>query len=185
MNEILEKNTYKTQKVKKMTKQRLKNIALYYLKRFDSSSANLRQVLQRRTKDSIYHNPDLSQEECFGWIEELLLDFERLGYLNDKRYAEFKIKNYLLSGKPEKYIKIKMGQKGISQDLIDDILSEQEYDLEEMALKYAKKKKIGPYRVDKESQKANYQKDLGSFIRAGFDYEIVLSIMGQGIEDDF
>ena len=41
MFENSEKKAVKTKRIRKMTKERLQNIALYYLERFDSSSANL------------------------------------------------------------------------------------------------------------------------------------------------
>ena len=100
----------KQKKLKKISKQRLKNIALYYLKRFDSSVENLRQVLKRRVNDYVFHNPDFNKNEAHSWIEEILADFERLKYLDDFRYAEIKIQSYLNAGKPERYIKIKMQQ---------------------------------------------------------------------------
>ena len=46
----------KVKVLRKITPQRLKNIALYYLKRFESSVANLRSVLQRRVNDYAYQN---------------------------------------------------------------------------------------------------------------------------------
>ena len=60
----------KKKNLKKITKQRLKNIALYYLKRFESSVENLRQVLKRRTNDYSYNNPDFDKNEAYIWIEK-------------------------------------------------------------------------------------------------------------------
>ena len=89
---------------KKITPQRLKNIALYYLKRFDSSVENLRQVLLRRVNDYAYYNKGWDKSEALVWIENLLDDFIRYGYLDDMRYAEIKVKDYLAAGKPLRYI---------------------------------------------------------------------------------
>ena len=82
-------------KKRKMTPVRLKNIALYYLQRFDSSADNLRQVLTRRVRDSARQTPDFDMHRAAEWIEEIITEFERVGYLNDRRYAEFKIAGYL------------------------------------------------------------------------------------------
>ena len=110
--------------LKKITKQRLKNIALYYLKRFESSVDNLRQVLKRRTNDYAYQNPEFNKNEAYAWIEEILADFQKLKYIDDNRYAELKIRNYLNAGKPVRYIKIKLQQKGINENVINNILFE-------------------------------------------------------------
>ena len=162
----------KKKTIKKITKQRLKNIALFYLKRFESSVENLRQVLKRRTNDYAFHNPEFNKNEAYTWIEEILADFEKLKYIDDNRYAELKISSYLSAGKPERYIKTKLQQKGISANTIENILAEQSFNPLEMALKLAKKKKIGPYRKSEAERKTNRQKDLATLIRAGFDYDI-------------
>ena len=174
----------KKKNLKKITKQRLKNIALYYLKRFESSVENLRQVLKRRTNDYAYQNPEFNKNEAYTWIEEILSDFQKLKYLDDNRYADIKIRSYLNAGKPARYIKIKLQQKGISEYLIDDILSEQSFNPFEMALKLAKKKKIGPYRKDEELRKANRQKDLATIVRAGFDYDVACEVINTNIYEE-
>lgn len=164
---------------KKISKQRLKNIALYYLKRFESSVANLRQVLQRRTDEYAYYDKSFDKYEAYKWIEEILSDFERIKYLDDERYAQIKISGYLNAGKPARYIKIKLQQKGIDINLINNILDEQTYNPFEMAMKFAKKKKIGPYRNDEYNRQENRQKDMATLIRAGFDYDIVNEVLAQ------
>jgi len=161
---------------KKITPQRLKNIALYYLKRFDSSVDNLRQVLKRRVNDYAYHNPEWKKDEAYVWIEDLLADFERYGYLDDARYAENKIKNYIAAGKSARYIAGKLKQKGISNIAVEDFLAEQNYDPFEVALHFAQKKRIGPFRAA-ESRDAFKQKDFGVLMRAGFDYDIALQVL--------
>ena len=178
-----------TKKIRKITKNRLKNIALYYMQRFDSSVDNLRQVLKRRVSDYAYANPEFDKNEAHAWIEELLQEFEGYGYLNDERYAESKVRGYLLSGKPEKYIKIKMQQKGVDSGLVDNILDVEEYDVEEMALRHAKKKKLGPFMANLELRKEKRQKDLAAMIRAGFDYETAQKVIDKDVDytsnDDF
>lgn len=161
---------------KKITPQRLKNIALYYLKRFDSSVDNLRQVLRRRVNDYAYHNPEWKKDEAYGWIEDLLADFERYGYLDDVRYAENKIKNYIASGKSARYIAGKLKQKGISNVSVEDFLEEQNYDPFETALHFARKKRIGPFRATDKREDFR-QKDLGALVRAGFDYDTALQVL--------
>lgn len=166
----------KKREPKKITQQRLKNIALYYLKRFDSSVDNLRQVLRRRVNDYAYHHPEWQKQEAYEWIENLLADFERYGYLDDERYAEIKVKNYVASGKSARYISGKLKQKGISELKVAELLETQEYNPFETALHFARKKRIGPFRENE--KRAEYkQKDLGALLRAGFDYETVLEVL--------
>ena len=171
-------------KRKKITFERLKNIALYYLQRFDSSEENLRQVLKKRVWNYAFENPDFDKQSAHEWIEKIILDFSRVGYLNDSRYAEQKILTYLAAGKPERYIRQKLQQKGISDDVVNKILADSEIDEEAAALKFAKKKRIGPFRDDEE-QRMNYrQKDMGTMVRAGFGYDVVQRIIGGDFFDE-
>ncbi len=184
--QVLEDEVKKIQRrpAKKITKLRLKNIGLYYLERFESSVGNLRQVLMRRVNDYAYQNPGYDTSEALGWIEELLADFERYGYLNDNRFAELKIRDYLAAGKSARYIKGKLLQKGISEDETERLLAEQEYNPEELALKLAKKKKIGPFRGDETARKEYRQKDLAVLVRAGFDYAVAQKVLGMVFDDE-
>lgn len=161
---------------KKITPQRLKNIGLYYLKRFESSVENLRAVLRRRVDNYARENPQWDKKEAYQWIENVLTDFEKLHYLDDSRYTEIKVRSYLHAGKPARYIENKLRQKGISSGMISDILNQEEYNPAEMAMAFAKRKKIGPFRPE-ESRREFRQKDMATLVRAGFDYDTVCEIL--------
>lgn len=162
---------------KKITKNRLRNIGLYYLERYESSVDNLRDVLLKRAKKYKIAVPEFNLDEAITWIEDLLADFVRLGYLNDERYAEIKINSYLNAGKPARYIQIKLRQKGISPEIIEKILEQKNFSPLEMAANFAKKKHLGPYCINKEMRLQNRQKDLAKLVRAGFDYDIALQVI--------
>lgn len=166
----------KKRPLRKITKQRLKNIALYYLQRFESSVDNLRRVLQKRVSDYAYQNKDYDRSEALDWIEEILVEFQGYNYLNDNRFAELRIRDYLAAGKSEKYIRGKMAEKGVAESVVAAVLAEQEFDPYENALLLAKKKRIGPFRS--EALRAEFrQKDMAALARAGFDYDVVQRVM--------
>ena len=170
---------------KKITPQRLKNIGLYYLKRFESSVENLRSVLQKRVNQYAKENPEFNKQEAYQWVENVLAEFEKLHYLDDERFTEIKVRHYLAVGKPVRYIQNKLREKGIANAQIDEMLDDFGYNPQEMALKLAKRKKIGPFRPNEEARKLNRQKDMAALIRAGFDYDVVSEIMGMDfIADD-
>ena len=139
-------------RLRKITKDRLKNIALYYLQRFETTTESLRAVLLRRVNDYAFYNPEFDKTPALQWIEEILSDFQRYKYVDDARFAALKIRDYLAVGKSEKYIRLKM------------------------ALKLAKKKHIGPFRQG-EDKADFYQKDLAVLARAGFDYDVAKKVM--------
>lgn len=170
---------------KKITPQSLKNIGLYYLKRFESSVENLRSVLQKRVNQYAKENPEFNKQEAYQWVENVLAEFEKLHYLDDERFTEIKVRHYLAVGKPARYIQNKLREKGIANAQIDEMLDDFGYNPQEMALKLAKRKKIGPFRPNEEARKLNRQKDMAALIRAGFDYDVVSEIMGMDfIADD-
>jgi SOS response regulatory protein OraA/RecX len=70
-----------------------------------------------------------------------------------------------------------MREKGIDDSIAEKILSEQEVNPLEAALKLAQKKKIGIYNPDINQRKERRNKDLGILIRAGFDYDIALKVL--------
>lgn len=171
-----QKSSSRRKMQKKITPQRLKNIGLYYLKRFESSVENLRAVLHRRIDAYARENPEWNKQEAYDWAENVLAEFERLHYLDDRRFAEIKVRNYLNAGKPARYIQNKLRAKGVDEAQINAALAEQEYDPFAMALQLAKRKKIGPYR-DMESRREFRQKDMGTLVRAGFDYDVVCEVL--------
>lgn len=178
----MENNQKNVKVLRKMTKPRLKNIGLYYLKRFESSVANLRNVLRRRVNDYAYHTPEFVKQEAYDWIEELLVDFQRVGYIDDARYSELKIKDYVSAGKSPRYIQGKLREKGIDENLIEKLISEQEYDPYEAAIRLARKKRIGPFSAAEEIRRERRSKDLAILVRAGFDYDVAVKVLESNIE---
>ena len=167
----------KTKNMRKMTKVRIKNIGLYYLKRFESSVANLRGVLRRRINEYGYYNPDFNRQEAYDWVEEVLDGFKQIGYLDDKRYGELKLKSYMVAGKSPRYIQGKLREKGIDEKIIDNLMAEQEFNPFESAMKLARKKRIGPYCLDEKLRQERRAKDLAILVRAGFDYDVAISVI--------
>jgi len=163
-------------KPKKITQERLNNIALYYLERFDSSVSNLRNVLLRRVnKAKLFHN-DMNMEEVSLWIDEVIEKMISFGYVNDDRYAKNQIERLIQKGNSIKAIKSKLYGKGISADLINKYLkiySEEMKDIDLVAaVKYLKKRRFWLYRsIDKREERK--EKDMAALVRNGFSYDIV------------
>ena len=162
---------------KKITKQRLKNIALFYLKRFESSENNLKTVLKRRIDKYAYFDKDFDKYEAYMWVDDLLCELVNLKYVDDERFAEIKIRAYLNAGKSPRYILGKLKEKGISEEIGETLLDEQDFDAFESALKLAKKKKIGPFSCNDDLRRERRSKDLAVLIRAGFDYDVALQVL--------
>ena len=88
---------------KKITEKRLYNIALYYLSRYETTSEKLKGVLQRRVEKARFSGDEVSPfaEE---WIEKVVSDMQKQGYVDDNRFATNSIERWFLSGKSLRYI---------------------------------------------------------------------------------
>lgn len=162
---------------KKITPARLKNIALYYLKRFETTQFGLRTVLKRRVDSYYYYDKDFDRNEAYDWIDSLVNEFVKLKYVDDARFAEFKVRDYLMAGKSPRYILGKMKEKGVDESITLRLIESQEYDPYEAAMKLAKKKKIGPFETDSNKRKERRSKDLAVLVRAGFDYDTAIRVL--------
>lgn len=169
---------------KKITPVRLKNIALYYLKRFESSRANLRNVLRKRIDKYAYFDKTFNRLEAYEQVEALLDDFEEHKYIDDARFAEMKIRGYLAMGKSPRYILGKMREKGIDENLATRILEQQDYDPYEAALRLAKKKHLGAFEADEAKRRERRSKDLACLLRAGFDYDVAMKVLDITLEEE-
>lgn len=179
---MVDEKEKKPKSLRKITKQRLKNIALYYLKRFESSTANLRAVLRKRVDKYAFFVPEFDKEQAYAWVDELVEEMQEKHYVDDERYANFKVKAYINVGKSQRYIQGKMRQKGISETQVDGILEEVEYDALAAAIKFAKKKKLGPFRAE-ENRIEFRNKDMQKMVLAGFGYDVVMEVLSMEGEE--
>lgn len=164
------------------TKTRLRNIALYYLERFESSEENLRSVLRRRIDKYAFFDKEYHPEQAYQWAEEVIDECIKHNFVNDERFADFKINAYLNAGKSKRYIEQKLKQKGVDEHIVSRLFENAEYSELDTALNFARKKKIGCFRQDQEKRLANRQKDLATLVRAGFDYDVAKEVL-DSVED--
>ena len=152
--------------MKKITPQRLKNIALYYLERYEASTQKLREVLRRRLAKAKLEQPIPS--EAPKWIEEVIDEMIHLGYINDKRFTENTVRRLSEAGKSRSFIRTKLKLAGIEEENITEALS----DTDELtnARSFVRKKHLGD----------DFKRDLARLARAGFSYEVAR----EALEDD-
>lgn len=144
--------------MKKITQARLKNIALYYLERYEASTQKLRDVLKRRLAKARLEQP--VSPEATTWIEEVIDEMLRLGYVNDKRFAENTVRRLSGAGKSRSFIRTKLKLAGIEEEEMREALS----DTDELA--------SARLMVQKKHLGHDFKRDLARLARAGFSYEI-------------
>ena len=163
---------------KPITEQRLYNITLFYLERFDASSLKIKQMLERR----IYKEKQKGAfipNDTDKIIQSVIQRMQSLGYINDERYTQNQVRNLAQAGKSKKQILNKLKQSGISDKLILETLTAFEEDNESSDLtraeKWLKKHKKGQFRTKNTSE--FYKKDLAALARAGFSYETAVTAL--------
>jgi regulatory protein len=172
---------------RKATAKSLENAAIYYLERFATSRENLKRVLTRRVDRSVYHH-GTDRDEGLEHIEGVLDKVERLGLIDDRAYAEMRVRSLRRRGASARMIRAQLHQKGVDGDLIDTAIDEQEEEAgtnaeETAAMTLARKRRIGPYRPE-ELRAANREKDLALLARSGFSYDIALKVIDAETTED-
>lgn len=171
---------------RKMNPARLERIALAHLQRFGSSKANLRQVLRRRiTKSCDHHEQDPAEFEAP--LEEVLTNLERLGYLDDRRYGALLVRRARARGTSRRELQAKLRQKGLTYEVVESLLSEEaggEASEFEAAWRYARRRRLGPYRLDPDDRQERRQRDLAALGRRGFGYGTALTVVDADPDDE-
>lgn len=172
---------------RKLTEQRLKNAAWHYLGRYESTEKRLRETLERKVRRHEQRGGEVPAE-ISGWITELVTEAQRLGYIDDARFAERQIELGLQRGDSLKKIGAKLYQKGIAPETIDSLLSAvraEDADADfHAALRFATKKKLGPFALDPTTRTETYKKDMAKMARAGFDFEMARKILDAETPED-
>lgn len=182
---------------KKITPSYLHNSGIYYLERFVASKSHFKTVMARKAKRSCMHHKEQDYDECLKMVAEIADKFEDMGLLNDALYTTGMVTSLRRRGLSRNAIIQKMRIKGIDPpDTISALndLDEAHHDTEKnaeiaAALRLARKKKMGPYRMNTlqssshDDQAKELNRHMGRFARAGFSYEITKYVLEMD-EDD-
>ena len=144
------------------------NHALNLLSFRQRSEKEIYTALKRKDYDEIY-------------IENAIDYCRRQKFLDDRAFAKAFIKDKLnLNQLGEQRIKYELQRKGVSQNIIDDVLVLDRDDQYEAAFKLAEKK-LPSYRND--DRNAAYRKLSGFLQRKGYSFEIVSKVVKEILKD--
>ncbi len=171
---------------RKATPDYLERAALWYLERYASTSANLRRVLCRKVDRSAQEHATDPQDGRRA-VDELIDRFQRAGLLDDRRFAEARARSLHERGISPRGIRTRLKAKGVPAAIAEDAIDELETQLgaleEQAALRYARRRRIGAFRVA--NKRADYrERDLASLARAGFTLGIARTIVDAENETD-
>jgi regulatory protein len=167
---------------RKMTRERLGNIARFHIERFSTTTGHLRVVLMRRIDRAIrVHGGD--RVLAATWVEEVLESLVRAGGLNDRQFALNKAQALRRKGKTPGRIRAALQAKGVPRELIDQAVADSagpgdEDNALDAALAYVRRRRLGPCRpedrqkTDPQEKRRQDQRDLAALARAGFSFDI-------------
>ena len=158
----------------------LKGAALDYLDRFAASRARLRQVLLRKIRNSVRHHGD-DPAPLIAALDDTIRWLEASGFLNDRAYAEARARSLTARGTSRAHIIAKLAGKGVESDTaraaVDRLSMEYEEPELEAARRYARRRRLGPYRSEHDTRAATRDKDLAAMARAGFAGRVARQII--------
>ena len=151
--------------------------ALAYVARYAASTARLRLVLQRKAdrRTATWETPPLPGEVADA-IETAVARLAALGLLNDPEYAAAQARTYRARGESISMIKGRLLAKGIEPADIAPALDQFEDEEQDAAIRFAKRKRLGPYRL-RPGKPDQRQRDIASLCRAGFSVRIARGII--------
>ena len=164
---------------KQATPEYLEKAALHYLERYASSRANLKRVLMGKVERSArFHGTD--REDGARAVEQLLDRLADAGYLDDTAYARGRAIGLHRAGHSTTAIRMKLRQKGVDDDTAAQALEtlHEEAEAPELAaaLRYARKRRLGPYRQEAQRQ-ANAERDMAALARKGFSLDLARQVV--------
>jgi regulatory protein len=161
------------------TAERLEKSALAYLEKFDSSAETLRRVLRRRVERAVRAGVG-DRVDGLALVEATVAKMLRLGFVDDRRFAETKAASLHRAGRSARAIRLTLASKGIAPEQIDEALAARGADGDraelEAALALARRRRLGPFRPPEERAEAR-ARDLAAMGRAGFSYPLARRII--------
>jgi regulatory protein len=158
----------------------LEAAALDYLARYASSKARLRRVLERRIRRwAPLEGTDPAASRAA--IPDLLAKLERLGLIDDARFALGHAASQHRRGRSLGRIRAGLAQRGVDREVVGAALAAVEAahaDADLLAaIAHARRRRLGPYRPAAERAERK-TRDLAALARAGFRYETARRVIG-------
>jgi len=154
----------------KVTARWMRSSATWYLERWPATSGRLRRVMMRKIDRSLAHHGG-DRDEAAELLDALIEQLTEGGWLNDERFVKARVEELRRRGGSRRAIRAKLAQQSAPRELVDDALAElQEGSERTAAVAYARRRRLGPFRLDPEQRAERRDKDLAAMARAGFSW---------------
>jgi regulatory protein len=152
---------------KKVTEQRLMNVALFHLRRFSPSVTGMRRVLDRRIYKWTRDGAEVAGD-AKALVAAVLARLQANGYLDDARLAQTKLSSLRRGGTSARVISLKLRKAGLSQEHVASAKAQDTTDDASAVWTWARRKRLGVFRTKQRTERR--EKDLAALVRAGFSF---------------
>ena len=153
-----------------LDKEGLNELALFYVGRYATTRAKLAAFLNRKIRERGWQGPDEPA------IERLIERFAETGLVDDASYALSKSRSLSERGYGKRRVSTALRAAGIGDEDGAEARDLADAQAVESAVKYARKKRIGPFAAERPDPK-NRERALGSLIRAGHSFELARALI--------
>jgi regulatory protein len=157
--------------VSPLDESRLNALALRYVERFATTRAKLRIYLARKVRERGWDGekqPDL---------EAIAERFAELGYVNDASYALAKSQSLTGRGYGKRRVLETLRAAGVDDEDGANAREHAEAEAISAALRFAKRRRIGPFAGNAPRDPRARDKALAAMIRAGHSFELARAII--------
>lgn len=149
-----------------------RNSTVYRLSRRMMSERELADAIRRKAKQKF---EDIPEEDLQVLVTAALECGRVFGCLDDKAYAETKVRSGVRTGRSRRMLQRQLHEKGIDSDTAASAL--EDVDDFHAALAYVRRRGFGPYRRDIADDK-RIVRELSSLARNGFSQEVSRRVIG-------
>jgi regulatory protein len=149
-----------------LDQQALERLALHYVGRFGTTRLRLHAYLARKLKERGWSG------ETGPAIDPIVEYMVRLGYVDDASFAAARAAAMQRRGYGQRRINQALAAAGITADERAKLGESGAQDALAVALRFAQRRKLGPYAVEK-SDKAARERAFATMVRAGHPIDIV------------
>ena len=137
-------------------------------------------LLARRDYPRAQLAQKLAQRECSPEVTAKVLDqFESDGYLSDRRFVEAQVRQRFEQGQGRRKIEYELRQKGVSNSLIEEMLSAAEVEPKQVALTYYRRR-YGEVVAEDQKERAKRMRHMAG---RGFGFDEINYAMRHQLED--
>ena len=162
-----------------LDESKLNDLALRYVSRFATTRAKLRSYLARKLRERGWdgaRDPD---------PERIAERFAEQGYVDDRGYALAKSRSLTDRGYGKRRVLDALRAAGVEEQESGPARDHAEMESVAAALRFAKRRRIGPFASSEPRDLRDRDKALSAMIRAGHGFEIAKAIIALRPGEDF